>query len=98
MRALTGEQPGVPVQLPQHLVVLERLPDRLLDHLAHPGLVQAGTEAADVGHDRGDGVGAVVGTAAGATRLAVPVAAGDLPGVPADGTGFGGTPPAAVTR
>lgn len=59
------------VQLPQHLMVLERLRDRLLDHLAHPRLVQAGIEAADVGHDRGDGVGAVVGTAAGATWLAV---------------------------
>jgi hypothetical protein len=96
--ALAGEQPGVLVQLPQHLVVLERLRDRLPDHLAHPRLAQAGIEAADVGHDRGDRVGAVVGTAAGATWLAMLVAVGDLPGVPADGTGFGGTPSAAVTR
>ena len=50
------------------------------------------------GTKRGDGIGVAVGPAAGAAWLAMLVAVGDLPGVPADGTRFGGTTSAAVTR
>ncbi|HEY6310263.1 MAG TPA: hypothetical protein VIY52_05580 [Streptosporangiaceae bacterium] len=74
----------------------------MLDHLALPQLIQAGAEVADVRHDAGDGVragtGAVIRATAGAARLAMLVAVGDLPRVPAGSTRFGGTTSAAVAR
>src|SRR5208337_1983548 len=82
----------------EHLMLLERLRDRVLDHLAQSGLVQAGTEGADARHDAGDGIGAVVRAAACAARPTVLVAVGDLPGVPASGARLGRSSPAAVAR
>src|SRR6266700_8341825 len=93
MRALAGEQPRALVQLPEHLVVLERLRDRFPDHLEQPQVIQPRLQAAGMGRDLRDGAG----TAAGAARPAVLVAGGDLPGAPADRAGLGGASPAVVT-
>ncbi|SRR6266851_7703835 len=99
MRALArGEQPRTLVQLPEHLVVLERLRDRFLDHLEQPPVIQPRAEAADMGRDLRDGVGTAVGTAAGAAWPAVLVAGGDLPGVPADRARLGGASPQVIAR
>src|SRR6266487_2395401 len=97
MRALAGEQPRALVQLPEHLVVLERLRDRFPDHLEQPQVIQPRLQAAGMGRDLRDGAGTAVGTAAGAARPAVLVAGGDLPGAPADRAGLGGASPAVVT-
>src|SRR5262249_49007439 len=94
VRAPAGEQPGTPLQLPQPPAALERLRDRGPDHLEQPGPVRPAAEAADMGRDLRDGIGAVVGTAAGAAWPAVPVPRGDLPGVPADRARLSGASPA----
>ena len=98
VRSLAGEQRRALVQFPQHLVALERAGYRARDHVLQPGRVRARAEAADMGRDRRDGIGTVVGTAAGAARPAVLVTGGDLPGGPADRARLGGPAPAAVAR
>jgi len=77
-------------------MLLERLRDRLLDHLTQSRLIQASAQNADVRHHARDGFEAVIRTAAGASRLAAFVTEGDLPAVPAGCARFGSSSPAAV--
>ena len=49
--------PGLLVQFPEHLVLLERLRDRVLDHLPQSRLVQARAQAADMRYDAAAGSG-----------------------------------------
>ena len=84
VRSLAGEQRRTRVEFPEHLVTLERAGDRARDHVLQPGPDGPGIPAADMSGDPRDGIGTVIGPAAGAARSPVLVAGGDLPGGPAD--------------
>jgi hypothetical protein len=95
---LAGEQPGLPVQLPQHLMPLGRPRHRLVDQPGHCLMFQPWVDASDVSCDLRDGIGCAIRKAPRAAWAAVLVTCGDLTGVPADRAGLGGTAPGTVAR